>query len=53
MKKLEEIRVLCDQAIKENEALKETGRITSVVNMEAGRAELAEEILEILNGDNK
>lgn len=52
MKKLEEIRLRCQESIDDYKELVDAG-YESGSKMEAGRAELAEEILEILNGELK
>lgn len=52
MKKLDEIRQICNEAIDELAQLQlEPDDVD--YEIEQGRAELAEEILEILNGDNR
>lgn len=59
MNKLAKIRQLCDESISDYEELQQEapGVVDSIIgegsmHIEKGRAELAEEILEILNGEN-
>lgn len=52
MKKLEDIRIKCQESIDDYNEVEDTdlAKYSSEFQLEKGRAELAEEILEILNG---
>jgi hypothetical protein len=49
MKKLEEIKRICEETITETKVLADAGTVEGM-DFENGRAELAEQVLEILNG---
>ena len=53
MKKLGLIRQKCQEAVDDYEELAEHNKTLGNVELEEGRAELAEEILEILNEGEK
>lgn len=53
MKKLDEIKERCMEAIDEHKAIvAEHNNIADDFELEQGRAEFAEEILEIINGES-
>jgi len=51
MKKLDEIRQLCENTISEYAELTKEHSMDDIIAPEQYRAELAEEVLEIMNGE--